>query len=296
MHNYFLTGRSCLGYLLIALLALTGCQPKSPQASSDAQRYEIKGKVVSADKKNYQVTIAHEAIPGYMEAMTMPFTLREEWVYSELAPGTLIQATLVVDQGISWLENPVVTKIADPNLVGKSEETGVEPAAGAEVPNFSLVNQDNQKIGLKKYRNRALILTFIYTRCPLPDYCPLISRNFQQVLQEIQKRPELKDKARMLSISVDPAYDKPKVLREYGARYVGSSQSDAFRQWEFASGSPEEIKEIAQFFGLNYWTEGDQIIHGLRTAVIAPDGKVVKVFRGNDWKPEEVLSELERLK
>jgi protein SCO1/2 len=158
-----------------------------------------------------------------------------------------------------------------------------------------MINQDGKKISLKQYRDRALLLTFIYTRCPLPDYCPLMSRNFSQISQELQKNPGLKDKVRLLSMSVDPDYDKPKVLREYGAKYLGSNNPQAFKQWEFASGTPEQVKNVAQFFGLNYWPEKDQIIHGLRTAIISPDGKVVKVYRGNQWKPEEVMKELENL-
>lgn len=293
MRTYFLLCSSLIFCLIVS--ACNSAPPKAPEASSAAQRYEVKGKVVSADKANHKVTIAHEEIPGYMEAMTMPFTLLDDWVYPELKPGAQIQATLVVDQGRSWLENPVVSNVADPNLVGKTEESGVEPAPGTETPDFTLVNQDGRKISFKQYRGKPLILTFIYTRCPLPDYCPLMTQNFVTLSRELQNNPALRDKAHLLSVSVDPEYDKPNVLREYGQRYIGSDK-DAFKRWEFATGSPEQIKNVAQFFGLNYWQEKDQIIHGLRTAIIAPDGKVFKVYRGNDWKPEDVLRDLERLK
>src|SRR5215475_2922419 len=123
--------------LLIFGLIVSACssmsrapESKSPEASSAAQRYEVKGKVVSADKADHKVTIAHEEIKGYMEAMTMPFTLLEDWVYSELKPGAQIQATLVVDQGRSWLENPVVSNVVDPNLAAKAAEGETAPAAG----------------------------------------------------------------------------------------------------------------------------------------------------------------------
>jgi protein SCO1 len=259
-------------------------------ASESAKQYDIKGKVVSVNKSEHKVTIDHEAISGYMEKMTMEFNLHDDWVYSELAPGMLIQATLVVDGGKSWLQNPTLTKISDPNQVGKSEASLIGPSPGTEVPDFSLVNQDGKKIHLKQYRGRPLLLTFIYTRCPLPDYCPLMSQNFAQI------NKELAGKTHLLSISIDPEYDKPQVLREYGARYLGSNhKGDAFKQWEFASGSTEQVKAVAEFFGLNYWPEKGQVIHGLRTALITPDGKVFKVYRGNDWKPEEVLKEVEKL-
>jgi len=291
--------------LFIFGLIVSACGSKStptststsnnPEASSAAQRYDVKGKVVSVDQANHKVTIAHEEIKGYMEAMTMPFTLLEDWVYPELKPGAQIQATLVVDQGRSWLENPVVSNVVDPSLVGKTEDTGVEPAAGTETPDFALVNQNGKKIGFKQYRGKALIMTFIYTRCPLPDYCPLMTKNFAAINSELQNKPALRDKTHLLSVTVDPDYDKPNVLLDYGARVAGLS-ADGFKRWEFATGSPEQIKTVAQFFGLNYWQEKDQIIHGLRTAIIAPDGKVAKVYRHNDWKPEDLVKELEKLK
>src|SRR5262245_18189032 len=285
--------------LLIFGLIVSACssESKSPEASSSAQKYEIKGKVVSVDKASHKVTIAHEEIKGYMEAMTMPFTLLDEWVYSELKPGSQIQATLVVDQGRSWLENPVVSNVVDPNLVGKAEESGVKPAAGTETPDFALVNQDGKKISFQQYRGKALIMTFIYTRCPLPDYCPLMTQNFVTINSDLQKNPALRDKTHLVSVTVDPDYYKPKVLREYGARFT-SSDKDGFKQWEFATGSPEQIKSVAEFFGLNYWKDDkdkNQVIHGLRTAIITPDGKVAKVYRGNDWKPEDVVKDLEKL-
>jgi protein SCO1/2 len=291
MKNKFL-----LYTLLIFGLTVSACSPttKTPEASGAAQRYEVKGKVVSVDKANHKVTIAHEEIKGYMDAMTMPFTLLDDWVYPELKPGAQIQATLVVDQGRSWLENPVVSNVVDPNLVGKAEESGAEPAAGTETPDFALVNQNGKKISFKQYRGKALVMTFIYTRCPLPDYCPLMTNNFMTINRELQNKPALRDKAHLLSVTVDPDYDRPKVLRDYGARFAGSD-NDGFKRWEFATGSPEQIKSVAQFFGLNYWKEKDQIIHELRTAIITPDGKVAKVYRGNDWKPEDVLKDLEKL-
>src|SRR5262245_26673680 len=109
----------CASVFMILIIA--SCKSGPPPATSTAQRYEFKGKVVTAERGNHTVTIDHEAIPGYMGAMTMQFMLYEDWVYTELTPGALIQATLVVDNGKSWLENPTVTKIANPNLTVKNE-------------------------------------------------------------------------------------------------------------------------------------------------------------------------------
>lgn len=269
--------------LILFAIVLTGCKSSPPEASADAERYDLKGKVVSFDKNKKEVTIAHEAIPGYMDAMTMPFTLRDEWVFDVLAPGATIQATLIVDGGKSWIENPTVTQVADPQLA-QNADAGVEPEAGVALPDFSLVNQAGKKIKLSQYRGRTLVLTFIYTRCPLPDYCPLMSSNFAEI------RKSMPPNTQLLSISIDPAYDTPQVLREYGLRYLPNEK--AFQTWEFATGSAEEVQAVAKFFGLSYWQENDQIIHGLRTAIVSPEGKLVKVYHGNEWKPAEILAAL----
>ena len=280
--------------LTLSAIALSACsKTEAPKASNGAKRFELKGKVVSADKAEHKVTIEHEEIPGYMDAMTMPFTLLDDWVYGELKPGALIQATLVVDQNRTWLESPSVTTV-DPNLVGKEVETSVEPKVGDAVPDFSLTNQDGKKISLKKYAGRTLLLTFVYTRCPMPDQCPLMSTNFALLNQELANNAALKDKVSLLSVSVDPAFDKPKVLRDYGLKYINSTRPDAFARWELATGSNEEVTKVGKFFGLNYWPEKDQVIHNLRTVMISADGKVAKTYRGNEWKPDQVLKDLEK--
>ena len=134
-----------------------------------------------------------------------------------------------------------------------------------------------------------MVLTFIYTRCPLPDYCPLMTRNFGEIGQSLFKESLAKGrKTRLLSVTIDPAYDTPAILKDYGKRYLPAGMT--FRQWSYATGSDEEIQKIASFFGLSYWQENGQIIHGLRTIVISPEGRIVRIFRGNDWQPEEVVA------
>jgi protein SCO1/2 len=260
------------------------------RGSGAEQRFELKGKVVSIDKRGRTVTIAHEAIPDYMEAMTMPFTVKEDWVYEELAPGDRIQAILVVDDDRSWLEQMVFVRETpdDRSTATPGSATAAEPNAGDLIPDFALVNQDARRINLHRYRGRTLIVTFIYTRCPIPDYCPLITERFMELQKALRERPELAGRTHLLSVTVDPEYDKPKVLREYGLR-AGAGN---FEQWEFATGNNDEIKKIATYFGMQYWPEQDQIIHSLRTAVIGSDGTLVKLFRGNEWKTDDVLAEL----
>ncbi len=274
--------------LLIALLALAGCR----RDNSNAKHYELKGKVLTVEKDKHLVTVSHEEIKDFMDAMTMPFTVRDEWVFNQVGPGDQITATLVVDGAESWLENVVIIKSnTEPGVKGSPGTVGAN--TGDEVPDFTLVNQNNQPIRTGQYKGKALLLTFIYTRCPIPEYCTLMSNNFSQVDQELKKQPELYEKTRLLSISIDPDYDTPAVLRSYGASHTGRFGDETFSHWAFATGTKEQVKRVAQFFGLQYYPDKDQILHGLRTAIIAPDGKVHKVYHGNEWKPEDVLKEIE---
>jgi protein SCO1/2 len=219
-----------------------------------------------------------------MAAMTMPFNVRDDWAIAILEPGQEIEATLVVQEDRSWIEGLKVSQVKD---AADSAVTNAAPKTGVEVPDFHLRNQDGQRIHLAQYRGRPLLLTFIYTRCPLPDYCPLTSKNFSEIFRGMrslssERRPHL------LTISFDTDYDTPEVLQKYGRRYMNPA---AFDTWEFATGSPEEIKEITGYFGLSYWKESGQIIHSLVTALIGPDGKLLKLYPGNEWTPSQILAE-----
>ena len=275
------------------LITSFGCG--QTEAPAEAKRYELKGTVVSFDKNQRQVIVAHEEVPGLMEAMTMPFTLKDEAAYEVMKPGAKIQATLAVSGERTWLENPIITVAVPDATTGAAVPTPREPAAGDAVPDFSLVNQDGRRVSLADYRGRPLALTFIYTRCPLPDYCPLMSENFAAVNRELAKDPALGARARLLSVTVDPEYDTPKVLRSYGAAHTGEFAGERFERWQFATGAPEEVRRLAEHFGLSYTRDKDQIIHSLRTAVVGADGRLYKLYRGNEWKPAELLADLRTL-
>jgi len=282
----------------LAIIGLLSCQPKERVRSPTEKHYDLKGKVVAVDKGKRELTISHEDIKDYMSGMTMAFSVKDDWVYQIAAPGNQITATLVVDGTQSWLEDVVITEDSTP-VAGAPAIEGADPNPGDAVPDYRLINQDGKAIRLQDFKGKALLLTFIYTRCQDPNQCTLMSSNFAAIDQELQKQPELYAKTHLLSVSFDPAYDTPKVLRSYGAAHTGKYSDETFAHWEFATGSPDEVKGIAKFFGLRYYqdtTSGtEQVIHSLRTAVISPDGKIVKVYRGNEWKPEEMVSELQRV-
>jgi protein SCO1/2 len=281
---------------VVLVVSHTSCKPTQRVRSPTEKHYDLKGKVVEVDKAQHLLTIAHEDIKDYMPGMTMPFIVKDDWVFEIAAPGNQIAATLVVDGAQSWLEDVVITEDSNPTSNAAAAETG-QPKAGDEVPDYRLVNQDGKTISLHDYKGKALLITFIYTRCQDPNQCTLMSSNFAAIDQELQKQPELYQKTHLLSISFDPTYDTPKVLRSYGAAYTGKYSEENFGHWEFASGTADEVKGIAQFFGLRYYQDTpsgqEQVIHSLRTAVIGADGKVVKVYRGNEWKPDELVKDLQ---
>lgn len=287
--------------IIFSALLFTTCQRQGAQpqnASDGAKRYNLKGKVVSVDRAAKKATIDHGDIPGYMPPMTMEFPVRADWVWDDLTPGSEIRAELVVDnaKGEYWLENLGIMSASNPAQPAPPPPDERFVQIGKEVPEFSLVNQDGKRISVKDFRGKALAITFIYAQCPLPDYCIKMSTNFSDLANQIKGDPDLKDKIRLLSISFDPARDTPAKLKQYGAGYYGKDVQPDFTLWQLAVGKDAEVKKIADFFGLRYEVDANdktQINHSLRTAVISPDGKVTKIFSGNDWTANDLLREME---
>jgi protein SCO1 len=265
--------------VLIGCLSLMGCQ-RAPE-----RRFELKGKVVSVDRAQRQVTIAHERIRGFMDAMTMPFDVKDNWAIPVLAPGQSVEAILVVQGDRSWIEG---LKISQNEGSDAADPAAAMPKIGDEVPDFRLVNQDGKTVHLAQYRGRPLLLTFIYTRCPLPNYCPRTSRNFSEVYRNLETIPDLSRRPHLLTISFDTDHDSPAVLKEYGRRYMNPPD---FGAWEFATSSEEDVRRITGYFGLIYRKESGQITHTMVTALIGADGKLARIYLFNQWTPDNVLAE-----
>jgi len=173
---------SLVGLALIVSCLSLGCQRGKPTASAGARKFDFKGKVVSIDKTKKEITVAHDEIKDYMPAMTMPFPLKDDWAFDVLAPGSNVSATLVVDSDSFWLEGIVISTSGSDTINMGQAERPPDKIIGQLVPDFALINQDGKQINIKKYRGKVLLLTFIYTRCPLPDYCILMSNNFAQII------------------------------------------------------------------------------------------------------------------
>ncbi len=215
----------------------------------------------------------------------MPFRVKDDWVLKAAHAGDNVTATLVIAGDNSYLENVVITQATNPT----AKEAGVRlPQVGDMVPDFTFMNQDGQKVLLGHFRGKAVLLTFIYTRCPLPDYCIRMSTNFGTIARELKKRPAIYEKTEQLSVSFDPDYDQPKILRAYGENYAGEVDP-RFTHWQFVTATPPEIKKAADFFGLSFTPNGAQLVHSLRTVLIGPDGRIAHLFNGNEWKPGEAV-------
>jgi protein SCO1/2 len=286
---------------LLAVAVIAGCHssPKPETSASAAPSfkvYKLRGKVVSTNPATGEVTVDHEAIPGFMDAMTMPYKLKDPSILSELHPGDTITADVLVSQ------NPDADVLLDHIVViaqGKPDYKPAVfyhvPAPGDAVPDFNLRNQDGRALHLGQFRGETLLLTFIYTRCPSPNFCPLVTHNFAVIDQRLSANPALYAKTHLLCVSFDPEHDTPARLRAYGAQYIGSDAKDAFAHWDFAVTTQPELLEMAKFFdvGITHGAD-DTITHTLSTTLIDAHGKVAQFYPGNEWTPDQVVADVRK--
>lgn len=291
------------GYVALGVVTagglLSSCSKKPEEASTvlknsaEPTRHPVRGVVRSLDLLNDAIIVEHEDIPGFMPSMTMPFRAKTPKEIIPLKVGEGISFDFVVTADDAWIENVQLIPFADVHLPKKSiprSEAGAGKKAsrvreGDPLPDFQLVDQQNRKISRETFAGKPLLLTFIFTRCPVPNFCPKISGNFEKLAADFAQDPALADQVRLLSISFDPEFDTPEVLDAYGQTFSADPE-----QWRFATGTPEEIEKLTQAFAV--YTKADQgtIDHGLCTALVAPDGTIKAIWRGNGWEIEEVAS------
>jgi protein SCO1/2 len=246
--------------------------------------------VVSIDQQHATLNVDGQEVPGFMAAMTMPYPVRDARSLSSLNPGDEITADVVITSDGAYLENIVVTKKAASGASKPSAGPTHEPQPGENVPDFAMIDQDGRRIHLNAFRGDVLLVTFIYTRCPFPDFCPLVSRNFAQIYAQLRLNPALDArKVRLLTLSFDSKNDTPAVLRKYAHTFDQITGGHPFDRWDFATVPAKELPSVANFFGLYYSFSGDQTTHSLSTAVINPDGTVYKWYQDNGWKPADLI-------
>jgi protein SCO1/2 len=286
-------------FLLIFLAVLIGCHSgfTAPTPSAQEKTFAIRGKVVSTDGTH--ITLDGEDVPGFMEAMTMNYKLVDPSVSSEVHPGDRVTAKVLADRDKNGdytnirLTDIVVIAQARPDY--KPAVYYHVPAAGDSVPDFAFLNQSDRAIRLSDFKGKVVLLTFIYTRCQLADFCPRMSHNFADIDKALAADPTLYKQTHLLSVSFDPAYDTPKVLRSYGGAYTGNYTNEKFVHWDFAAPSEKDLPAVTQFFNVGV-TPGDSksLTHSLSTILIGKDGKIIAWYPTNDWNPKQVLAEIEK--
>ena len=259
---------------------------------SDTRSYQLTGQILVVKTETKEVLVKHEDIPGFMPAMTMPYRVKDAAVLRDRVAGDLITATLNVAPDGAYLT--AITKTGSAPLPEGARTTIPAAAnvhllqAGDAVPQTTLTNQHGRAISLADFGGSAVALTFIYTRCPLPQFCPLMDRRFAEVQQLAAADPALNGKIRLLSVSFDPAFDRPETLQAHARRLKADPAV-----WHFATADEAIVDRFAAEFGVNVIRESDgTITHNLRTAVIDPTGHVRSIVDNNAWTAEELVASL----
>jgi len=279
-----------LPLILLAALAAPACKREAPPAAG--HRYPLEGKVVEVDVAGRTITIAHKDIPGFMPAMTMPFVVLEKdaGLLQHVGPGDEISATLVALDSRYWLEDLVVVTKGTPDPNATPGPRAHEPHPGDVMPDVALVDQHGRPLRLADLRGKAVALTFIFTRCPMPEFCPLLMKKFAAAQARLTKEPGLAARTRLLTITFDTVHDTPEVLRAFAKPF--QKTTPPFTHWLLATGKDEAIRALGGALDLDYVEESRSFTHNLRTAVLDPEGTLRRLFRGNDWTPEDLVAEL----
>lgn len=290
----------------LAVVALCGCgqmlaesipaaaepTPSSP-ARTNQQTFQARGVVVEVEADGKTVRIRHDTIPGYMQSMTMPFEVKDTNELAGLEPGDAVAFRLIVTRTDGWIDQ--VKKLAGP-VADAPPTTGsfrlvrdVEPLkTGDSLPEYHFINEQGRPFSTGQFKGQALAINFLFTRCPFPTFCPLMANNFAETQKKLLARKDAPTNWHLLTISFDPEYDKPEVLKAYAR-----SHGYAPERWTFATGELIDITAITEQLGQQFWHEPEGgISHNLRTAVIDASGRVQTNFVGNKWTTDRLVEEI----
>jgi protein SCO1/2 len=276
------------------LAVLAGCG----QQAADQRAFTLQGQVQSIDAPRKLVVVKHEEIKGFMPAMTMPYEVEDPAVLTQLAPGDLINSTLVVFSNGAHLTH--VTKVGSAPLEQPPAEAPMPTASsgfellkpGEPVPAGSFVDQDGRKRTFAGFKGSPVVMTFIYTKCPLPTFCPLMDRHFATLQKTLKSDPALAN-VHLVTVSFDPVTDTPPVLKAHAK----TLNADLTR-WTFLTGDRDAIDQFAARFGVQVsraLNDPRDITHNLRTVIVKPDGTLAKTYVGNEWSPQQVIEDLKGL-
>ncbi len=253
--------------------------------------YPARGVVEQIATDRSQVTIHHQDIPGYMMEMTMDFPVKDTNELNGVSVGDQITFTLVVGQTNDWVENIHRVGHNDkmmPNSMPMAGGMSAKLKPGDLLPDGELVTEDGRHIHFSDFRGKAVAFTFFFTRCPLPNYCPLMNRNFEQARALLLSQPSTPTNWQFLSISFDPEFDTPQVLSAYADAYRGTNTTG----WLFADATTNTLAHLAPRLGLMVMRQGNNISHNLRTVVLDPQGRIYRQFNGNQWTAQQLANAL----
>ncbi|RRA49880.1 redoxin [Acidipila sp. EB88] len=279
------------------MLASNGCrQTGAPRADAGPVRhYPISGRVVGENLASGEIELDAAAIPGFMDAMTMPYRVADAAVLKQVHQGDRISGVLDVTGDGTTLDQVRITdsskEVRDP--VPQSLMKPLVP--GEAVPDFAFLDQDAKTVHLSDFHGKLLLVTFVYTHCPLSDYCPRMSRNFAEIDKSLAATGPLYAATHLLTVSFDPARDTPAALRSYGGAYTGNYVNETFAHWTFAAPPEAELARVLDFFDVgSVPAPGGTLTHTLSTVEIGPDGRILKWYGGNDWTSAAVLADVKR--
>jgi protein SCO1 len=278
---------SVLAFGFMVLVLPAGCRPSEPATKS----YELTGQILAVHPEKQSLTIKHQDIPGYMPGMTMTFVARDAAMVEGREPGEMVRATLEVGGTSSRLTALEVTG-REPMTAMPAELALAEGLLqkGDALPDATFIDQDGRSRALSEWRGGPVAITFTYTRCPLPEFCPRIDRNFAETAKAIAGDDTLRGQARLLTISFDPGYDTPAVMNAHATK-IGADPA----VWTFATGTQEQVELFAARFGVAVTRTGDtpeDIVHNLRTIVAGPDGTIRALHSGSEWTAGQLVADL----
>jgi protein SCO1/2 len=271
---------------LLPLLAGCNSATTTPGNNPNTQSYQAQGVIEQVAPDHRQLTIHNQAIPGYMMEMTMDFAVRNASEVQGLSAGDQVTFTLIVNKDDSYIEHIARVGHTDAPATQATTTTDAPPKlkVGDKLPDSELLAENGQTIHLSDFHGKAVAFTFFFIRCPLPNYCPLMNRNFAETRKLLLSTPNAPANWELLSISFDADYDRPDALTSFAAAY----RDDNADRWLFASASPATLAQLASPLGLLVMGQGLGISHNLRTVVVDPEGRLFRQFNDNLWTPRQL--------
>ncbi len=257
------------------------------------ERYSVTGMVLEIDAARRTFVASIESIPGFMEAMSMPFEVRDATELTGVVRGAIVEFTLVVEKGSSYAEAVRIRRYQgveqDPlaarrlSLLKQIGGGGAAKAVGVgdPVPDFRLTDQKSREMALSQFRGKVVAVNFMYTTCQLPDFCLRVVNNFG-VLQKRFKERLGRDLV-LLTITFDPVRDRPDVLARYASQWKPDPDT-----WRFLTGSVPDVQRVLEMFGMAAFPNDGLMDHSLRTALIGRDGKLAANIEGNKYSPDQL--------